>query len=50
MSNTSFQQSFVPQDLWQMPMTIEWDWSNSAFPSLENEEIFGDPMRDGQYT
>lgn len=21
----SFQQPFVPQDLWQMPMTLEWD-------------------------
>lgn len=50
MSNPSFQQSFVPQDLWQMPMTIEWDWANSAFPSLENEELFGDPMRNGQYS
>ena len=29
-SNTfgaSFQQPFVPQDLWQMPMTLEWDWA-----------------------
>lgn len=25
---TSFQQPFVPQDLWQMPMTIEWDWAD----------------------
>ena len=24
----SFQQPFVPQDLWQMPMTLEWDWSD----------------------
>ncbi len=23
----AFQQPFVPQDLWQMPMTLEWDWS-----------------------
>lgn len=23
----SFQQPFVPQDLWQMPMTFEWDWA-----------------------
>jgi hypothetical protein len=28
----SFQQPFVPQDLWQMPMTFEWDWAEmSAF-------------------
>ena len=24
----SFQQPFVPQDLWQMPMTLEWDWQD----------------------
>lgn len=31
---SAFQQPFVPQDLWQMPMTLEWDWAdmpNSAF-------------------
>lgn len=24
----TFQQPFVPQDLWQMPMTLEWDWAD----------------------
>lgn len=24
----AFQQPFVPQGLWQMPMTLEWDWEN----------------------
>lgn len=24
---SAFQQPFVPQDLWQMPMTLEWDWA-----------------------
>ncbi len=24
----SFNQPFVPQDLWQMPMTLEWDWAD----------------------
>jgi hypothetical protein len=24
----SFSQPFVPQDLWQMPMTLEWDWAD----------------------
>lgn len=31
----SLQQSFIPQDLWQMPMALEWDWSeisNNIFP------------------
>ena len=27
-STGSFQQPFVPQDLWQMPMTLEWDWAD----------------------
>ncbi|KAL8907611.1 MAG: hypothetical protein Q9171_005782 [Xanthocarpia ochracea] len=24
----SFQQPFVPQDLWQIPQTLEWDWAD----------------------
>lgn len=34
---TSFQQPFVPQDLWQMPMTIEWDWADMSnnFPVFD---------------
>ena len=24
----NFQQPFLPQDLWQMPMTLEWDWAD----------------------
>ncbi|GME54019.1 hypothetical protein GTA08_BOTSDO03406 [Neofusicoccum parvum] len=24
----TFSQPFVPQDLWQMPMTLEWDWAD----------------------
>jgi hypothetical protein len=45
-----FQQTFVPQDLWQMPMTFEWDWAelaSSGFPSFDNEEAFGELMRGG---
>jgi hypothetical protein len=34
---TSFQQPFVPQDLWQMPMTIEWDWADMS----NNFPVFG---------
>lgn len=40
----SFQQPFVPQDLWQMPMTLEWDWADMTggqYPSFENG-IVGD--------
>ncbi|KAI9837978.1 MAG: hypothetical protein M1819_006132 [Sarea resinae] len=36
-------QPFVPQDLWQMPMTLEWDWADmtgiGAYPSFEHEEV-----------
>lgn len=34
----SFQQPFVPQDLWQMPMTLEWDWADMtslAYPDFD---------------
>jgi hypothetical protein len=40
----NFQQPFVPQDLWQMPMTLDWDWAEmttGAYPSFENG-IMGD--------
>lgn len=42
LSMASFQQPFVPQDLWQMPMTLEWDWADitSAGNSLDPN----DPM------
>lgn len=33
-STESFQQPFVPQDLWQMPMTLEWDWADMGYPSV----------------
>jgi hypothetical protein len=28
LAGNAFQQPFVPQDLWQMPMTLEWDWAD----------------------
>ena len=34
----AFQQPFVPQDLWQMPMTLEWDWAdmtNMGYPDFD---------------
>lgn len=37
----AFQQPFVPQDLWQMPMTLEWDWAdmtNTGYPSYEHPD------------
>jgi len=40
----NFQQPFVPQDLWQMPMTLEWDWADmtgGTYPSFENG-VLGD--------
>ena len=36
----SFQEPFVPQDLWQMPQTLEWDWAdfnNIGFPAFEGQ-------------
>jgi hypothetical protein len=35
----SFQQPFVPQDLWQMPMTLEWDWAemSSGLPAFDTQ-------------
>lgn len=46
--NGQFQQPFVPQDLWQMPMTLEWDWAEglglgsfAAGPGPNFEGAFG---------
>ena len=44
----SFQQPFVPQDLWQMPMTLEWDiWNdlnNQAFTPFDtNDGMMNNP-------
>ena len=36
----SFQQPFLPQDLWQMPMTLEWDWAdmtNTGFLNIDGQ-------------
>jgi hypothetical protein len=44
----SFQQPFVPQDLWQMPMTLEWDWadmSSSNPQTFDQGDLFGGLMR-----
>ncbi|KAK5173728.1 uncharacterized protein LTR77_002409 [Saxophila tyrrhenica] len=48
----SFQQPFVPQDLWQMPMTLEWDWAEglglgSFTPGGMFEGFMGEGMGDG---
>jgi hypothetical protein len=45
LNTNNFQQPFVPQDLWQMPMTLDWDWgemTGGTYPSFENG-IMGDP-------
>ncbi|KAK4669674.1 uncharacterized protein QC763_205020 [Podospora pseudopauciseta] len=43
-----FQQPMLPQDLFSLPMTLDWDWaemSGGAYPSVENgnfgEEVSG---------
>ncbi|KAI4262317.1 MAG: hypothetical protein L6R42_002500 [Xanthoria sp. 1 TBL-2021] len=36
----SFQQPFVPQDLWQIPQTLEWDWAdlnNIGYPAFDGQ-------------
>ncbi|KAI9729622.1 MAG: hypothetical protein M1818_008469 [Claussenomyces sp. TS43310] len=41
----TFQQPFVPQELWQMPMTLEWDWADMSanpYPSFESNGVLGD--------
>jgi hypothetical protein len=43
----SFQQPFVPQDLWQMPMTFEWDWADFGAQPSYNDLIFNDGMTEG---
>ncbi|KAL8650041.1 MAG: hypothetical protein Q9210_004053 [Variospora velana] len=30
----SFQQPFVPQDFWQMPQTLEWDWADMNYMGM----------------
>ena len=39
---SSFQQPFVPQDLWQMPMTLEWDMAQlgdaNGFPTFDTNQ------------
>lgn len=41
--SSSFQQPFVPQDLWQMPMTLEWDWADMQSNSLAGLEENANP-------
>ncbi|EED20142.1 fungal specific transcription factor, putative [Talaromyces stipitatus ATCC 10500] len=45
-----FQQSFVPQDLWQMPMGLEWDWadfSNVNLLNMDQPDMFQATMHNG---
>lgn len=44
LNTNTFQQPFVPPDLWQMPMTLEWDWADmtgGTYPSFENGMVPG---------
>ncbi|KAI0021928.1 N-terminal binuclear Zn cluster-containing protein [Xylariomycetidae sp. FL0641] len=46
-SGNPFQQPLLPQDLWQLPMTLDWDWAEftgGAYPSFEN----GSTMQTGE--
>lgn len=40
----TFPQPFVPPDLWQLPMALEWDWADmtgGAYPGFENGVLPG---------
>jgi len=40
-----YQQPMLPQDLFSLPMTLDWDWaemSGGAYPSVENGRFGGD--------
>lgn len=42
-----FQQPLLPQDLFSLPMTLDWHWaelSGGAYPSVENGNFDGDSM------
>lgn len=39
LSMGSFQQPFVPQDLWQMPMTLEWDWADMTSVGYQGLDV-----------
>lgn len=46
----SFQQPFVPQDLWQMPQTLEWDWldmDSTGYPAFGGEAFQNQRPSDG---
>jgi hypothetical protein len=45
-ATTGFQ-PLLPQDLWSLPMTLDWDWaeiSGGAYPSFENGSTMGNGM------
>lgn len=42
MMGAPFQQPLLPQDLFSLPMTLDWDWaemSGGAYPSVENGNV-----------
>lgn len=37
-----YQQPLLPQDLFSLPMTLDWDWaemSGGAYPTVENGNV-----------
>lgn len=39
MTGLKFQQPLLPQDLYSMPVSLDWEWaemSGAAYPSVEN--------------
>ena len=42
LDGNTFQYPFVPQDLWQMPMTLEWDWADmTGYGGVEDSMAAG---------
>jgi hypothetical protein len=49
--NLFYQQPLLPQDLFALPMTLDWNWaemSGGAYPSVENGN-YGEGLPQGQY-
>lgn len=44
----SFHHPFVPQDLWQMPMTLEWDWAGLTDFQLPDFNLLNESQQPSQ--
>lgn len=51
MNMNAFARPFVPQDLWQMPMALEWDWAEMTAGAYDGGAygVGGDGMMGGEF-